>query len=325
MLPLTPPVDASIASFRCADAQEQAAVLPGWNQMYWQLSGGAFAGTVDAVDLGGVYVFVESANRSLLQRGSLAAGSVAVAVPTRLEGAARFCGTVCSRDQLYVYSGRSGFEFCSPADHQVAAVALAPQTVAALGEQAGRLSLLERAGTEARVHSADPQALAGLRQLIGGVLQAVGATPALLDSRHARAGLADAVVASLCELFEPAADPAIAPLHRQARRLLVARARDRIESTPQEPITVAELCDAVHVSRRTLQACFQDVLGLSPLAYLRAMRLNGARRALAAGASVTDAALDWGFWHLGQFSADYRRMFGELPSKTVARARVAAH
>lgn len=34
---------------------------------------------------------------------------------------------------------------------------------------------------------------------------------------------------------------------------------------------------------------------------------------------VTDIANDWGFWHMGQFAADYRELFGELPSQTLKR------
>jgi hypothetical protein len=38
------------------------------------------------------------------------------------------------------------------------------------------------------------------------------------------------------------------------------------------------------------------------------------------GESITDLANVHGFWHMGQFAADYRLLFGELPSKTAARA-----
>jgi AraC family ethanolamine operon transcriptional activator len=88
-----------------------------------------------------------------------------------------------------------------------------------------------------------------------------------------------------------------------------------------EPITVADLCVELGVSRRTLQYSFQDVLGTNPVRFLRAMRLNGARRDLRAGTapadSVQDIAARWGFWHMGHFVTDYKRMFGELPSETL--------
>ena len=53
-------------------------------------------------------------------------------------------------------------------------------------------------------------------------------------------------------------------------------------------------------------------------------RLNAARRELRHGGPdtvVADVANHQGFWHMGQFAADYRRMFGELPRETLARAR----
>jgi AraC-like DNA-binding protein len=32
--------------------------------------------------------------------------------------------------------------------------------------------------------------------------------------------------------------------------------------------------------------------------------------------AITDVANEWGFWHMGQFAADYQSQFGELPSET---------
>ncbi len=52
------------------------------------------------------------------------------------------------------------------------------------------------------------------------------------------------------------------------------------------------------------------------------MRLNGVRDALwggAAGTSITETAMEWGFYHLGRFSRQYKRMFGELPTETKKR------
>jgi AraC family ethanolamine operon transcriptional activator len=34
-------------------------------------------------------------------------------------------------------------------------------------------------------------------------------------------------------------------------------------------------------------------------------------------ATVLEIAQRWGFWHTGEFAAAYRRLFGELPSKTL--------
>ncbi|GAB4176305.1 MAG: hypothetical protein Fur0032_16240 [Terrimicrobiaceae bacterium] len=78
---------------------------------------------------------------------------------------------------------------------------------------------------------------------------------------------------------------------------------------------MSDLCAEVRASRRTLHLGFLELYGLGPMAYLRVIRLNGARRDLRrARGSVTDIAMAWGFNHLGRFSAYYRQFFGELPS-----------
>jgi AraC family ethanolamine operon transcriptional activator len=83
--------------------------------------------------------------------------------------------------------------------------------------------------------------------------------------------------------------------------------------------SVTNLSQESGASIRTLRRGFQERFGVSPKAYLLAQRLIGARRALRSASQrtlVTDVANNWGFWHLGQFAADYRRQFGELPSET---------
>jgi transcriptional regulator GlxA family with amidase domain len=69
-------------------------------------------------------------------------------------------------------------------------------------------------------------------------------------------------------------------------------------------------------------------MGLTPVAYLIRLRLHRVRQALLAGThrstTVSAVALDWGFWHFGEFSRAYKDCFGELPSDTLRRKQPAA-
>jgi AraC family ethanolamine operon transcriptional activator len=107
----------------------------------------------------------------------------------------------------------------------------------------------------------------------------------------------------------------------QRRQRIVAKARDLVLAQHDQAITVPQLCEQLFVSRRTLQYCFEDVLGMSPMQYLRLIRLNGARRHLRQASvkslTVQDVAADWGFWHFSQFSSDYRKLFGQSPSQSM--------
>jgi AraC family ethanolamine operon transcriptional activator len=104
-----------------------------------------------------------------------------------------------------------------------------------------------------------------------------------------------------------------------SRALVVERAQQCVRERLGQPPTVAELCEQLGVSRRTLQTSFQDTWGMGPLAWLRMLRLNAVRRALKTAPSVTTAATQLGFWHFGRFSHDYQALFGELPSQTFRR------
>jgi AraC family ethanolamine operon transcriptional activator len=103
------------------------------------------------------------------------------------------------------------------------------------------------------------------------------------------------------------------------RERLVRRADDSLRASRGGPLSLLELCRELAVSERTLHYAFQQVRGLSPMAYCRALRLNAVRQELKAApdtATVQAIAKRWGFGHPGEFAAAYRRLFGELPSQT---------
>jgi AraC-like DNA-binding protein len=103
----------------------------------------------------------------------------------------------------------------------------------------------------------------------------------------------------------------------------VRRAEEYMQAHAHRPITIDDIVAAVGVGARTLSWGFKRYRGVSPLAHLRAIRLDGARkdltRSISQTGSVTDVALRWGFSHLGRFARDYARRFGELPSETLWR------
>jgi len=84
---------------------------------------------------------------------------------------------------------------------------------------------------------------------------------------------------------------------------------------------MSELCATANVSERTVQNAFQDIMGMSPLTYLHRLRLHRARdelrKAKRDSTTVTDVAMNWGFWHFGEFSRAYKNCFGEVPSATL--------
>jgi AraC-like DNA-binding protein len=86
---------------------------------------------------------------------------------------------------------------------------------------------------------------------------------------------------------------------------------------------MAEICAALGVSERLLRSLCAEHLGMSPTTYLRLRRMSLVHRTLwrgAAAETVSEVVRRCGFRNLGRFAADYRALFGELPSATLRRS-----
>lgn len=97
----------------------------------------------------------------------------------------------------------------------------------------------------------------------------------------------------------------------------VKRAEAFIEDNLNNPIALVDIAAAAGVPVRTLLDSFQRFRNASPMRYLRDRRLDTVRVRLIADptVTVTAAALDAGFTHLGRFSQAYRARFGAMPSE----------
>ncbi|GAA2094448.1 AraC family transcriptional regulator [Streptomyces albiaxialis] len=93
-----------------------------------------------------------------------------------------------------------------------------------------------------------------------------------------------------------------------------------IEANLAEPLSLDGIAGAAGCSPRTLSLAFRARLGLSPMAYVRNLRLDRIREDILASADpVGTIAYRWGVSHLGRFAGEYRARFAELPSETAAR------
>lgn len=299
-------VDARCAprnGLRFADAQEQARALSGWNQDYVQLSAGLFQGELAQVEGGGIRLFVERVQQSVLQTGQLPPRVLALGVPLNASGGGMFCGRTCDIHSVHLFSGGSGFEFRTSRQHTMLGLELQ------VGEH---VDLPPRAGALTQTVRPLPKIKAYVMELY----QAARRNPELLSNPAVVASVSDFLLDSLmCSPNAPRNPIGAAHAHWALVQRAVALVNDICDSAP----TVTQLCLELSVSRRTLQNAFHTVLDMSPLAYVKAVRLKQARETLKQVHSVTEAATSCGFWHFGHFAHDYQTMFGELPSDTMRR------
>lgn len=318
--------DATPARFlvkRTQDVDVHANNLAAWEQRYEQTSGGPFCGEVCEWVDGDLQVFEEVASCATSQRCRPWQDGVwlGLAVPGGAPGL-RFMGGLVHGQQLMLSGSDAPFELQVPAGQGLFGLVLRQATLAAHWQ-----TLYDQPWPEhwRGAPSVQTLSVAQRERLVGTlreVLQCLQQRPDTLQHEATRRGLRDTLLDVLGELLMPQAlsDATGARQHRRQR--CVQRVREWVFEQPEAPLTVADLCARLHMTRRTLQNCFHEVLGLSPATYLRTLRLNAVRRALREGpaaATVADIAAGWGFWHMGHFSHDYKALFGETPSQTRTR------
>jgi len=122
-------------------------------------------------------------------------------------------------------------------------------------------------------------------------------------------------------LFGEAPPPGDEP---PCERVVVEDLLDWLRRHRAEPVSMGDLAARAGVSVRAVEQAFASHVGAPPMACLRAMRLDLARRLLEAapaGSNVTAVVLEAGINHLGRFAGEYQRRYGELPSETLLRSR----
>ena len=129
----------------------------------------------------------------------------------------------------------------------------------------------------------------------------------------------------LTTLLSPNVAPSAARVgwQRATRQANVARVMELLQRYDEQPIRLSKLCRHAGVSERTLRSIFKEKFGVGPNRYLHIRRLHLVRLALSIAnpstESVSQIALRFGFSDSGRMAADYHRLFGEYPSRTLMR------
>ncbi|BBX19150.1 helix-turn-helix domain-containing protein [Mycolicibacterium duvalii] len=180
------------------------------------------------------------------------------------------------------------------------------------GEPVALLSM-SPVSAEANRHVAD--ALSHLR--IG-----VGSNPHAVDEPLVTGPLARYVAGCVLAAFPNTATTGPAGAGRDAGRKLLDRATAFIDDHADTDISVADVAAAVRVTHAAVHAMFVEQIGITPVEYLRRVRVHHAHRELVcedpASTTVGEVAARWGFGAVASFEVYYRRQFGVDPVHTLA-------
>lgn len=108
-------------------------------------------------------------------------------------------------------------------------------------------------------------------------------------------------------------------------RYIVNRVRNFTLASDGNPLSIEEICEKLRIKRRTLNHAFTRALGITPVTYMRNLKLQKIRIELKKNPedleSISNVASKWGFVHMSLFSKYYREMYGENPKETLDRQK----
>ena len=303
-----------------SDFEDLSEATQKWNLDLRQLDRGAFQGELLQFGVGGVFVSEARFGRSLLQKGAPPSGLRTIAIPASKNVKFAWQGIPVTDQDLVIFPCGSELDATSNPDFHVYTCSFTEELLANISESLdiGELDDLHQSANVIRCRvSAIDSLRKCLSQLCTQIRNGASRTePELVNcaSRDLTTRLLSAIGTS---------QGACVSSTTRKRELALVRAEAFVEQFAHDDIDVKDICRVAQVSQRTLEYAFVERFGLTPKAYLKAYRLNEVRRELRTAnleiGKVADIANRWGFWHMGQFAADYRAQFFELPSQTLGR------
>ncbi|MDO0947450.1 helix-turn-helix domain-containing protein [Chromohalobacter israelensis] len=297
------------------DVHQHAKCLKGWRLDFLQMSEGPFEGEVVLFELEGLKIIKDRISQSVLKKGELENASISFSVPLSEPTAPLVCqGKTYPHPGVLALSKGELPEIKVPAGLELLCLSMDSLCLVELLDD-------PEAGIEQSLEAPCFMPIPDGYRNLARLFEFTCHSRLLHDYTAVRCELRDDFLSQMLVCLERGE---VEKITASARKRVVDRARDFIVSNEDDAMTILTLCRAIGVSRRKLQYCFQDCLGVSPVTYIRLYRLNEVHKSLLNGTETThvqDEAARRGFYHLGRFSVEYRRLFGERPSETLRRAR----
>jgi AraC-like DNA-binding protein len=284
-----------------SEIEELSAFFHGWNVEFIRLGPRSEQSLLSCASFPSHRILRLHAGGALVVRGSVPKACACVLLSASPQAAVRYLGEPLRAQDLMLAGADASIDLYVPGGALLCTLVLGPQDYISRRE----LRIYRGAGNGAEVvttltqylRTADQQGSEQNETLAGHIRHAAAAAKSVRPDQLARTGGICAVVAA-------------------------CRA---VEKRFPAPISSRELARVCGVSERTLEYGFRHVYDTTPMAFIRSQRLTRSRTALlraAAATSISATARAYGFTHMGQYSRDYRRLFGETPSRTLMRGQL---
>jgi len=294
-----------------------------WDLDYQQIDHGGFSS--ELLMFGNTTTLFTRAKlgRRLLQKGATPSGLITFGLLADPDISIHWRNLDIYGDRLFIFPPGGELHSISQPDFDVFALSLSEET---LNRTCHALELpdFRTLVDDNEVFNCHPQSMLLLRKWLQktglGLANSAPAAGSSMRLQQLEEELARRLIATLAESRDPMQQPAM-----RKRDTALQVAVDFIVESDSPVTSIRELCAIANVSERTLEYAFRERFGQSPKTFTLTHRLNNVRKMLRYADPDVDRIYEiaghHGFLHMGQFTSDYKRLFGELPSESLRRSK----
>jgi len=313
-------VQPAIANVISSDIDELASLMDGWDNDWRQLETGQPRNRVEVI--AGQHTVIQQIHlsHSIHQRGTVPSQLMTFGFPTS-QSLLSWGGRETPSLAMYDFNGTSGYDAVTRREASGVMVSIPKANIARIAERL-KLPATQLIGNNLpHLLAGENYPLAEFLQYLYGLCDGLSKAKLPYERHLATVELDEELpVRLLTALAESRLESRDLPLKVRQKGLRLAV--DYIEANCQYNPSIPDICAATDLSWRSLDRAFKECLGIGPKRYLLNLRLTQVRRQLKSApprTKVVNIANDWGFWHMGDFAREYRKMFCELPAESLTR------
>jgi len=308
---------------RFDDFDELATTIRAWDLDFRQLDRGQSVAKLSQIIGSDVVLLHACFSRHYHQQGSTPPGMRTFGLLENNVSGVQWFGREVTSSSLMCFPASRELEAVSRPDFEAYTISLSEKLLAKTAVDLGLPDLGMILHSEDRVANCDPAAIKLVRNLLRKIGNDAKQNSRDFDNPEMKQILETELPTLILTALSNSLDIVQTKPSQWKKQQALIKSKNYLNEFTNEPVSVTGLCQYAGVSVRTLECAFKEYFGVTPKNYLTATRLNGVYKELREHnpqfISITDIANKWGFWHMGQFAADYKRLFGKLPSETVKK------
>lgn len=302
------------------DFDEFIESVKNWDGQFRQLNSGRFSSELVQYINSDIQFLHSRVNQHVEQIGVSPKELVTISIPAAPHIRINWYGVNVPPDSVLIIQPKWGIDCVTWDDWDIYNISISHEQLSQLCSELGYPSLYETI-VQSEVIRCNPNSLAGLREMC-----AILSNRLKSFSQDIGSWVYEKIRFTIpTMLMHVLASDQVTMINRPLRKRdkAIKEIKGYLDTVSDTSPKIYDLCKMFNVTDRTLEYGFRENYGVTPKQYLKAYRLNQVNKALRQkrrqADKIADIANRFGFWHMGQFAADYRKLFGELPSETFIR------